>query len=207
MVTSLLSTADAHEVEAAIARVEQGTSAQLVVAVLPRSHDHWQGRVLGAFAWSLGAAAALAYFCPAISLFSALALELVVAALSFALLGVPALHRSLVSPAQADRAAHARAFQVFAEHGLYGTKRRAALLIFVSELERRVVLLGDATIHAELGQSGWQTEVDRLIARIREGRLKDGLLEVIAALEPKLHAVAPHQPGDTNEIPDAVLRA
>ncbi len=206
MVTSLLSADDAREVEAAITRVERATSAELVVAVVPRSSDHWQGRVVVAFAWGLSAAAASAYFRPEIALLSGLALELVVAVLSFGLLGIPALHRVLVPPARAERAAHARAFQLFAERGLYGTSRRTALLIFVTELERRVVLLGDATIHAELGQTGWQTEVDRLIARIRENRLKEGLLEVIAALEPKLHAAAPRRDTDTNELPDSVLR-
>ncbi|MEO7033364.1 MAG: hypothetical protein ABI335_06045, partial [Polyangiaceae bacterium] len=81
-----------------------------------------------------------------------------------------------------------------------------ALLIFVSELERRVVLLGDAAIHAELGQAGWDAEAQRLIARIRERRLRDGLLEVIAELEPRRAEVAPRQPDDVNELPDSVLR-
>ena len=45
-----------------------------------------------------------------------------------------------------------------------------------------------------------------VLARIRERRLKDGLLEVIADLEPRLAEVAPRQPNDVNELPDAVLR-
>jgi uncharacterized membrane protein len=36
--------------------------------------------------------------------------------------------------------------------------------------------------------------------------LRDGLLEVLAELEPRLAAVAPHQPDDVNELPDSVLR-
>jgi putative membrane protein len=125
---------------------------------------------------------------------------------SFVVLGWPPLQRWLVSPLSAERAAHARAFQLFAERGLHGTKGRTALLIFVSELERRVVLLGDATIHAELGQAGWQEEVKRLLGRIRQGRLRDGLTEVLAELAPRLAAVAPRQADDENELPDAVLR-
>jgi putative membrane protein len=206
MVTSLLSASDAQAVEAAIARVERSTSAELVVAVLPQSSDHWQGRVLVALAWSLGAAFAVLHFWPEKPVFFSLLAEIGVGAVSYFLLGFPPLHRRLVSPARAEQAAHARAFQLFAQRGLYGTKRRTALLIFVSELERRVVLLGDATIHAQLGEAGWQTEVQRLIACIRAGRLKDGLLEVIAQLEPRLAAVAPPQAGASNELPDSVLR-
>jgi putative membrane protein len=207
MVSSLLSDADAREVEAAVTRVERGTAAELVVAVLPRSADHWQGRLIVSLAWAFAGAFAVLEFAPLRSPFWALLVQLGVGALSFWVLGWAPLQRWFVSPAAAQRAAHARAFQLFAERGLYGTEGRTALLIFVSELERRVVLLGDAAIHAQLGQAGWDTEVSRLITRIRERRLRDGLLEVIADLEPRLAAAAPRKPNDVNELPDAVLRA
>jgi putative membrane protein len=206
MVTSLLSDADAHEVELAVTRVESGTAAELVVAVVPRSGDHWRGRILVSLAWAMAAAFCVLEFLPGRSPALALLLELGIGVLSFLVLGWQPLQRWLVSPRAAEQAAHARAFQLFAERGLYGTKGRTALLIFVSELERRVVLLGDATIHAQLGQAGWTQEVQRIIGRIREGRLKDGLLEVIADLEPRLAAAAPRQTDDTNELPDAVIR-
>lgn len=206
MVSSLLSDADAREVETAVTRVERGTAAEIVVAVLPRSADHWQGRLLVSLAWALAGAFAVLEFAPQQSPFWALLVELCVGWVSFWVLGWSPLQRWLVSPAAAQRAAHARAFQLFAERGLYGTQGRTALLIFVSELERRVVLLGDAAIHAQLGQTGWDAEVTRLIERIRERRLRDGLLEVIADLEPRLAQVAPRSSTDVNELPDAVLR-
>jgi uncharacterized membrane protein len=81
------------------------------------------------------------------------------------------------------------------------------LLIFVSELEHRVVLLGDHTIHEQLGQSGWDEYVGLLVSHIREGRTKAGLLEVLARLEPQLAAVAPREHDDTNELPNTVLRS
>ncbi|HEX2669354.1 MAG TPA: hypothetical protein VHM25_00705 [Polyangiaceae bacterium] len=206
MVTSLLSDADAREVEAAVARVESGTAAEVVVAVVPRSADHWHGRLLVSIAWAMAAAFCVLEFWPAHGPALALAVELSVGVLSFFALGWQPLLRWLVSPRAAQQAAHARAFQLFAERGLYGTKGRTALLIFVSELERRVVLLGDATIHAQLGQAGWTEEVQRVIRRIREGRLKDGLLEVLADLEPRLAVAAPRQADDSNELSDAVIR-
>jgi putative membrane protein len=206
MVTSLLSAADARDVEAAIARVEQRTAAELVVAVLPRSADYWRGHVLASLAWALAAALTTLRLCPDKTPFFALLAELLVGGLTFAALGWAPLRRLFVSPAAAERAAHARAFQLFAERGLYGTQARTALLIFVSELERRVVLLGDATIHAELGQTGWQREVARLVTRISQRRLRDGLLEVIAELEPRLAAAAPPAATNPNELPNSVIR-
>ncbi len=152
MVTSLLSDADAREVEAAVARVESGTAAEVVVAVVPQSADHWRGRLLVSLGWAMAAAFCVLEFLPAYGPALALAVELSVGVLSFLALGWQPLLRWLVSPRAAQEAAHARAFQLFAERGLYGTKGRTALLIFVSELERRVVLLGDAIVTPSSGK-------------------------------------------------------
>ena len=207
MVKSLLSEADAREVEAAVARVEGQTAAELVVAVVPRSADYWQGRVLLASAWALGAGFAFLHFAPWHEPALALALELLVGLLAFWFSGATHLRRALVPGATAAQAVQARAFQLFSERGLHATRARTALLIFVSELEHRVVLLGDHTIHERLGQSGWDEYVAVLVSHIRDGRTKQGILEVLARLEPQLAAVAPREHDDTNELPNTVLHS
>ncbi|HYQ15743.1 MAG TPA: hypothetical protein VEQ58_08300 [Polyangiaceae bacterium] len=206
MVKSILSEAGAREVEAAVARVEQESAAEVVVAVVLRSQDYWQGRVLLAIGWALASGLAFLRFEPWREPSWALLVELGVGALVFALSGHPALRRLLVSNAAAARATSARAFQLFAERGLASTRGRTALLIFVSELERRVVLLGDHGINTELGQQGWDDQVKLLVGQIRAGRAKEGLLEVLQQLTPRLAAVAPRAHDDVNELPDAVLR-
>jgi len=207
MVTSLLSEADAREVEAAVARVESQSAAELVVAVVPRSHDYWQGRVLLSAAWALAAGFAFLHFAPWHEPALALALEVLVGLLTFWLSAATSLRRLLVPSRAAAQAVQARAFQLFSERGLHGTRARTALLIFVSELEHRVVLLGDHTIHERLGQAGWDEQVQLLVSSIRRGQCKAGLLEVIARLEPRLAEVAPREHDDVNELPDAVLRS
>jgi len=206
MVKSLLSEADAKVVEAAVARVEEGTSAELVVAVVPRSADYWRGRVLLAVAWALAAGLGFLHFEPWLEPALSLLVELVVGLVVFAASAWTPLLRLLVPQQERQRAVRARAFQLFAERGLHGTKASTALLIFVSELEHRVVLLGDRTIHAELGQTGWDAEVANLVGRMREGKAREGLLEVLEHLAPKLAAVAPRRTDDVNELSDGVLR-
>lgn len=206
MVKSILSEADAREVEAAVARVESQTAAEVVVAVLPQSHDYWQGRVLVTIAWGLAAGLAFLQLEPWHEPALSLLVELLVGAAVFAVTAHPAVRRWLISAAAAERAVSARAFQLFAERGLYATRGRTALLIFVSELEHRVILLGDHAIHSELGQSGWDEQVEILLRGIRAGHAKAGLLEVLEQLTPHLAAVAPRAADDVNELPDAVLR-
>jgi putative membrane protein len=206
MVKSLLSEADAREVEAAIARVERASAAELVVAVLPRSGDYWQGRVLLAVAWALAAGFSFLHFAPWHEPALALLVQLVVGLVAFAVSGGAWFVRWLVPSTAAQSAAEARAFQLFAERGLSATRARTALLVFVSELEHRVILLGDHTIHERLGQKGWDEYVSVLVSHLRKGEAKAGLLNVIARLEPQLIAVAPRERDDLNELPNAVLR-
>jgi putative membrane protein len=207
MVKSLLSEADAREVEAAVARVESQSAAEVVVAVLPQSRDYWHGRVFLAVLWGLGAGFAFLHFEPWREPALALLVELLVGLAAYALSGFSWLRRLLVSTTLAQRAVHARAFQLFAERGLQGTRGRTALLIFVSELERRVVVLGDRTLHAQVGQRGWDGHVELLLHHIRAGQARAGLLEVLERLAPQLAVLAPRAPDDENELPDSVLRS
>lgn len=207
MVKSLLSEADAREVEAAVARVETQSAAEIVVAVLPQSQEYWQPRVVASIAWALAAGFAFLHFEPWLDPALSLAVELLVGGGTYALLGLPGLKRLLLRGDAATRAVRARAFQLFAERGLYGTRGRTALLVFVSELEHRVVLLGDHSIHEELGQSGWDQEVALLVRHIREGKLREGLVAVLDDLAPHLARVAPRARDDMNELPDAVIRS
>lgn len=206
MVKSLLSEADARDVEAAVTRAEQQTSAEIVVAVLPRSDDYFKPRALLAAAWALAAGFAYLHFAPWHEPALALVLELAVAACVIVIAGSAGLLRWLVPARAVDAAVNARAYQLFAERGLHGTRGRTALLVFVSELEHRVVLLGDRTIHERLGQQGWDQHIELLISHIKRGELRQGLVAVLDRLTPELAAVAPREADDVNELPDSVLR-
>jgi putative membrane protein len=206
MVSQLLSDADALAIEAAVARVESKSAAELVVAVVPRSDDYWQGRVVLAVAWALAAGLAFLLLAPWHEPMLAILLELLVGLSVFAISGLRPLLRLLIPERAAREAAQARAYQLFAERGLHHTRARTALLIFISELEHRVVLLGDQTLDTALGHSGWTRYVELLIERIRSGRARDGILEIIEQLEPQLAFIAPRTEGDINELPDAPIR-
>lgn len=207
MVSACLSKADEREVEAAVARVEAQTAAEVVVAVVPQSREYWQGRVLFAVGWALAAGVAFLHFEPWREPGLALIVELAVGVAVYALCGVSSVLRRLVPSAEADRATHDRAFQLFAERGLYRTRSHTGLLIFISELERRVVLLGDSGLHAELGQQGWERHVTALLERIRNRQARAGIIELLERLTPQLVAAAPRQADDENELPNRVLRA
>jgi putative membrane protein len=116
------------------------------------------------------------------------------------------LERLLISKRAAEQAVEVRAFAVFAGRGLHRTRERTGLLILLSELERRVVILGDSGIHAVVGEGGWRVHVDRIVQAIHDGRAGQGVLETLEVLEPVLAERAPRSADDTNELENRVVR-
>lgn len=206
MVKSMLSDADAREVAAAVARLERETSAEVVVAVLPESADYVLPRVLLAAAWAFAAGFAFLEWLPWRHPAWSLVVEAVVAFGIYALSGFTQLRRHLISAHMAEHAVQQRAQRLFAERGLHVTRGRTGLLIFVSELERRVVLLGDRALDEKLGPRAWEEQVAELAHAIKAGRAREGIVNVLSGMAARLSGALPRAEDDQNELPDDVLR-
>jgi putative membrane protein len=205
MVRELLSASDRQRIETAIAEVERKSSLELVVAVVARSADYWQWRILLAICSGLSVAFGFLEWQPELSPLWALLLQLPAGGLSYLALGQSALHRRLIPDVSSAAAVQAHAFRVFAERGLHQTRHHTGLLILVSTLERRVVILGDSGVHAHVGESGWAEQVSLLVQRLGEGQAATGILEVIERVEARLAQHFPALPDDVDELPNAVL--
>jgi putative membrane protein len=202
---TLFDAAQKQRIEAAIAELEQHTRAEVVVAVVPHSTRPWVMRSLASFACGLVAALLFLDFAPALDPRLALCLELLVMLAAFALFGARPLERLLISPRAAGHEVEQHAFALFARRGLHRTRGHTGVLILLSELERRAVILGDAGIHAELGDHGWQGHVDRIVGAIRRGQAADGLVEVLGELARVLAEIAPAEAQNDNELPNTVV--
>ncbi len=206
MAMALFSEDDRRQIEAAVAELEKTSATELVVAVLPRSGDYRLSRALVAACWALAAGLAVVTLWPHWEAPLALLVQIPIGAGAYLLFGVATLWRLLISPDHAAVEVERRAFALFSEHGLHNTRDRTGMLILVSELERRVVILGDQAIHQKIGDSGWQAHVDRIVDAICAGQAARGLLQVIQELG-KIHAeLLPLAPGDTNELGNEIIR-
>lgn len=205
MVKRLLSVEEARAVEDAIFAVEKRSATEMVVAIVSKSADYWSYRVLIACGWAMAAALGLHYASPLLPALWVVLVQVPVGALVFLALKWPPLQRWMVPADRAEAAVRQRAFALFAERGLHRTQMSTGLLILVSELEHRVVILGDSGIHDQVGDAGWTEHVTHLVTHIREGRAAAGLLEVIARLETKLANIVPARSDNIDELPNAVL--
>jgi putative membrane protein len=203
---SLLSPDDQQRIEAKIAEIEQRTAGEIVVAVVARSGEYALGRAAVAFAAALCGALALFEFRPDLPPEWGLLLELAVALAVYGLLGISGLERLLIPPSVAEARVASRAFSLFAERGIHRTAHHTGILVFLSELEHRVVILGDKTIHERLGQHGWQAHVDHIVKAIRQGDASRGILEVLEQLGAVLAELVPASAVNADELSNRVVR-
>lgn len=202
---TLFSRQDRERIEQAIAEVERHTAGEIVVAVVRESSRYDGSRSLGTALWTLGVTLVVHGVWPALPALWLVLGQVPLAGLMWVVLGWAPLRRLLVPASRAERAVAARAMQLFAEHGVHNTRDRSGLLLLISELERRVVILGDTGIHARIGDSGWDAHVRTIVEGVRTGRSSDAVLAVLRSLGDVLAEHFPRRAGDVDELSNAVV--
>jgi putative membrane protein len=88
---------------------------------------------------------------------------------------------------------------------VYSTRDRTGILIFLSLLERRVIVLCDEGIKAKVKQEAWDSIVATIVDGIKAGRPSEGLLKAIAACGSLLESEnVTKRPDDTSELSDSI---
>lgn len=93
---------------------------------------------------------------------------------------------------------------VFEELGMFRTRDRNGVLIYVSVADRRAAVIGDAGINAQVPEGFWDDVLALLRADFSQGRFADGLCKAVAQVGEKLHTLFPYQRDDRNELPNDI---
>jgi len=96
----------------------------------------------------------------------------------------------------------ARAVEVFVRLGMHRTAERNGVLIYVAIEDRKLAVIGDAGIHARVGETYWQVLVADVSAHFREERPRDGFLHAVREVGQALGRHFPRRPDDPNELID-----
>jgi putative membrane protein len=118
---------------------------------------------------------------------------------------IATLQKPFITGRRMDEAVKARAVRAFYEKGLYRTRHETGVLIFISEFERKVWILGDRGINSRIPPESWQQLVQTLTVGIREGRACEALCSVIASCGEELSRHFPRESDDINELQDELL--
>jgi putative membrane protein len=118
---------------------------------------------------------------------------------------LPPLKRFMAGKHVIARRVEQRAAEAFMSEEVFQTRDRSGVLIFVSMLERKVLVIGDAGINAKVAKDDWHDIVRRVIEGIKKGSPAEGLIDAIqqCGILLEKHGVS-RRPDDRNELTDSL---
>ena len=117
---------------------------------------------------------------------------------------IPFIDRIIIPKSVQLRKVNERAVRHFMESGVYNTRDRTGVLIFISLLEHRVELLTDRGISKKIPRDKWQGIIDHIIDGIRGNSFTNNLFESIGACGDLLAEHFPVKADDINELSDDI---
>jgi putative membrane protein len=202
---------ESDAIDRRIAAVEAHTGVQVLAAVVPRSDSYvelpWKAFALGASLAAFGVAVADAWLEPWVTSATALLHAVVIlgsgAACALLAIFVPSFARLFLRETRRHATVKEHAESLFLRRELFATRRRTAVLILISQFERRVEILPDTGLHGRVGEAEWRQVIDSMAPHLRDARpvhaLEAGIADVERLLVSKgFHADA----GATNELPN-----
>lgn len=103
-----------------------------------------------------------------------------------------------------NKRVHQRALRHFVEAGVYDTRDKTGILIFISEMEKRVELIADRGINEKIEQNQWNEIVNNIVRGIKEEKWEERLVESIKMCGELLEKHFPIKPDDTNELKNEI---
>jgi len=192
----------------AVRAVEACSSAELVVAVRPRSGSYLHADLISGIIAGLAALAVLLYSRWEFALGWFLIDPLVVEALvGLAASRSDVLRRAFTRRQTRRRRAETAARAIFVERRVHGTSGRTGILLYVSVLEREAVVVVDVGVEALAATDLWHQVVGEIEAAVRRGEDGTAVAEHIRRLGTLLSPALARGAADVDELANEVCEA
>ena len=93
----------------------------------------------------------------------------------------------------------------FQRLGMYKTRERNAVLIFVAPRAHKFAVVGDQAIHEKCGEQFWQHVVDGMRVHFQNEKFSHALTEAVSEVGRVLAAHFPRPSANANELPDEII--
>jgi putative membrane protein len=215
-IRKLFSDKDREAIADAVKSVEKVTSGEIVPVCAEKS-GHYESVELW---FSLGlayCAAAAAYaalvifphwsspYIPVHGQWLLLSVHIIGFAAGLLLMRISRLKSLFIFKGRSERRVYEAALLAFYEQGLYKTRDRTGILIYVSLLEKSVIVLGDTGINEKVKQEHWDGVVKLIVGGIRKGNIAQGIVAGILSCKEMLKTHFPVKPDDTDELKDDLV--
>ncbi len=212
VVSRLFSETDRDRIRAAVVDAEQKTSGEIVPYVVDRCDTYefaeWRGGAL--LGMTVATVFAALHELTPLWLpldFAGLVIVTIVAFVAGMLMVriFRPLKRVLAGGAEIDHRVSQRAAEAFVSEEVFKTQDRTGILLFVSLLEHRVLVVGDAGINRVVKKSDWEDVVATVIAGLKAGTPADGLVRAIGLCGELLQGSGvQRRADDTDELSDGL---
>lgn len=118
---------------------------------------------------------------------------------------IPFIQRHLISHSDLEEQVNQRAELEFYSANLKSTRDKTGILIFLSLMEKKVVVLADHGISEKLEPSTWNNLVEIILSGVKNKNLAKGISEAVLHCGNLLSEVIPREPDDTNELKDHLI--
>lgn len=212
MAKHIFTSSEKEQITQAVAALEKESSGELVLYYAKNS-DKYMGAawkltgIMGISFAVIAAFAAYQWVLPA--LFTPIVLSAVIALVMLATyvlaLLMPLLRVAITSDTIVEHRVLTKARDMFLQEQVFDTVDRTGILLYISALERKVVVLGDSGINAKITQNDWNHVVELVVTGIKQKEMTNGIIKAVEACKSLLLENGfKVKPGDTNELPDAI---
>ncbi len=214
-----LSEKDNEKIKQAVNLAESKTSGEIVTAIIKESSDYAFYELLAALAGGF------IYYLVCLFLYNDITSWLndlfwsytevysttfiglstiIVIGLIYLVANIEGFDRLIVPKKIISKKVNRRALLFFGESGLFDTRDRTGVLIFISLREKRVELIADTGINAMVKEDDWSGVVSDLISHLKKKKMIDGLAEAVDSCGNILAEHFPIKDDDENELSDEV---
>ena len=204
-IKKILSDSDLSSIEQEISSIESVTSGEIVPVVARKSSAYKTVELIHAMIFIYLFMFIYYSVYSHLNLLGFVVISAVGAILSFALFRFGIFKRILIPKAVMKDKVHTAAMKAFYKYDVHNTKEKTGILIYVSVVERMVVVIGDEGIHSKVGNEAWNGVINTIILGIKRKELGRGIVDGIESCRDLLKTHFPAREVNDNELSNKVI--
>jgi len=208
-----LSDQDRKKIIQTVQEVEQRTAGEILPMVVSRSYSYPMADVIGGVVFALPISLILSHFIGGWLWIGDQNMWLFLGILTVCFIvfhqackHILRLKRLFISQREIEEEVEEAATTSFLREGLYQTRDRTGILIFISVFEHKVWVLGDQGINKKVSKDQWHKIVHIITEGIKQKNQAEAICHAVKEVGQMLQEFFPTKPDDRNELKNLIIK-